>query len=441
MILVLSLSVNAQDSKFTVVLDAGHGGHDPGAMGSMSREKDINLAVTLDIGALIEQNFKDVRVIYTRKTDKYLTLQERADVVNDHHADLFICVHTNSAPGTSAYGAETYTLGLAKTKSNLDVAMRENSVILLEEDYKTKYKGFDPNSVDSYIMFEFMQDKYIDRSIDFSSIIQKQFVSTCHRSDRGVRQAGFWVLHRSACPSVLVELGFISNPAEERYLSSDIGQKEMAKAILNAFTEYKRIHDKKTGRIISNVSSVERVKKDQQIPLQVIKSIEDSDLKPVTNSVQKPNVDSVQKLPKSNSIIKPKVEFPHTKSTTYIQSNKTDSLKLSSKVHADKVVSTKSIPVISILTEIKSDQIPIFKVQLFASKKAVKAGSPDFKGLTQIDNFVENGMNKYTIGNETNYQKIEKIRKSIISKFPEAFIIAFIGDKKINAKDALKLIK
>ena len=177
-LLIFGLSVPvfayAQDNRFTVVLDAGHGGHDPGAMGSITREKDINLAVELQLGEIIEKNFKDVKVVYTRKTDKYLTLQERADVVNDHHADLFICVHTNSSPGPAAYGTESYTLGLAKTKANLDVAMRENSVITLEENYKTKYQGFDPNSVDSYIMFEFMQDKYIDKSVDFASTIQKQ---------------------------------------------------------------------------------------------------------------------------------------------------------------------------------------------------------------------------------------------------------------------------
>jgi len=171
-------SIFAQDARFTVVLDAGHGGHDPGAIGSFAHEKDINLAITLDLGAIIEQRFKDVKVIYSRKTDKYLTLQERADVVNDHHADLFICVHTNSSPSASAYGSESYTLGLAKTKANLDVAMRENSVITLEDNYKSKYQGFDPNSVDSYIMFEFMQDKYIDRSVDFASIFRNSFTVT-----------------------------------------------------------------------------------------------------------------------------------------------------------------------------------------------------------------------------------------------------------------------
>ena len=404
-ILLLGLFVifplHAQDARFTVVLDAGHGGHDPGAMSANSKEKDINLAIVLDLGAIIEQKFKDVKVVYTRKTDKYLTLQERADVVNDHHADLFICIHTNASLSPSAYGAETFTLGLAKSKANLDVAMRENSVILLEEDYKTKYKGFDPKSVDSYIMFEFMQDKYIDKSVEFSSIIQKQFVSYSHRTDRGVRQAGFWVLHRSACPSVLVEVGFISNPPEERYLTSDQGQKEMATAVFNAFVDYKRMHDKKSGRQMSSVAKIVQPAKEEehirkQISLPVDTPKQKEVVKPVAAVQQKPDVDTVFK--------KGKTETPIT-------------------------------------TSKNNAQTPVFKVQLFVSLKNIKAKSSDFKGVANTDYFVEDGMNKYTVGNETEYSNIEKIRKSVVAKFPKAFIIAFIGDKKISAREALKLKK
>ena len=422
-LLFLSMSIVAQDARFTVVLDAGHGGHDPGAMGSVIREKDINLAVTLALGNIIEQNFKDVKVVYTRKTDWYLTLQERADVVNNNHADLFICVHTNSSPGAAAWGAESYTLGLAKTKSNLDVAMRENSVITLEENYKTKYHGFDPNSVDSYIMFEFMQDKYIDRSVDFASAIQKQFKTYCGRPDRGVRQAGFWVLHRSACPSVLVEVGFISNPAEERFLSSEKGQKEMATGIFNAFVDYKRAHDKKSGRQVSDVSKIEPKSKTEDV------KENPQPKQSVVETVQKPNVEVARKIP-NNPNIKPQID-------TVV-----------------KVVSTKSVPVVSVIADSKNTEIkeikniepktnlvPVFKVQLFASKKAVKRNSENFKGLTNIDCFVENGMNKYTVGSETDFHKIELIRKQIISKYPEAFIIAFIGERKLSGKELSKLTK
>lgn len=385
----------SQETKFTVVIDAGHGGHDPGAMGSISREKDINLAMALELGTMIEKNFKEVKVFLTRKTDKYLTLQERADIVNEHHADLFICIHTNSATSSSAYGSESFTLGLAKTKANLDVAMRENSVITLEENYKSKYQGFDPNSVDSYIMFEFMQDKYIDRSVDFASNIQKQFHSYCNRSDRGVRQAGFWVLHRSACPSVLVEVGFISNPAEERYLSSNIGQREMATAIFNAFIDYKRTHDKKSGNRTTYVSKVEPKVSIEEPKQTVIKPV-----KTVENKTTKTQIDTVPKVIPTNT------------------------------------------PTINTITEKKDiSKVPVYKIQLFASKKIVKPNASDFKGLKNVDCFIENGLNKYTLGADTNFQKIENLRQEILNKFPDAFIIVFIGDKKIGAKDALKLNK
>jgi len=389
-------SVNAQDARFTVVLDAGHGGHDPGAMGSFSREKDINLAIELDLGALIEQNFKDVRVIYTRKTDKYLTLQERADVVNDHHADLFICVHTNASTSPAAFGTETFTLGLAKTKANLDVAMRENSVILLEEDYRSKYKGFDPKSVDSYIMFEFMQDKYIDRSVEFSSAVQKQFVSYCGRTDHGVRQAGFWVLHRSACPSVLVEVGFISNPAEERYLTSNQGQNEMASAIYNAFIDYKRTHDKRSGRQVVNVHKLEPV--DQQT------------------------------APKQSKTVKSVVEVQKPVERETVKTQKTEET-----VHVNKNQSNQQ--------EAVSAQTPVFKVQLFASRRELPKDAADFKGVENIDFFVEKKYYKYTIGAETDYKKIERIRKDMLSKFPEAFIIAFQGEKKLAPGEVLQLTR
>ena len=401
-VIVLSCQLYAQDARFIVVLDAGHGGHDPGAMGDISREKDINLAVVLNLGSMIERNFKDVKVVYTRKTDVYLTLQERANIVNNNHADLFICIHTNSAKSSSAYGAETFTLGLAKSKANLDVAMRENSVIMLEEDYRTKYKGFDPTSVDSYIMFEFMQDKYIDKSVEFSSNIQKQFVSYSHRSDRGVRQAGFWVLHRSACPSVLIELGFISNPEEERFLNSERGQDEMSTAIYNAFVNYKRSHDKMSGKQTSNQKQPEQIINKADTNKQGI--IQKTDIKFPLNNSKSEKVDTT--LPKVNTKVLDTVSSSSNKNKT-----------------------------------VGKEQLPVFKVQVLASEKKLKSTDSNFKGIHNLDYFVEGGYYKYTIGAETDYKKIIKIRAEIVSKFPKSFIIAFVGDKKVTAKEALKLIK
>lgn len=239
--------VQAKDKGFTVVIDAGHGGKDPGARGSKINEKVINLSVALKLGNLIMENHRDVKVVYTRKTDCFIELDERANIANRAKADLFISIHTNSVKkGSSVRGAETFTLGLARTDENLEVAMRENSAILLEDDYLQKYEGFDPNSSESYIIFEFMQNKHVEQSVELASEIQKAF-SSLGRANRGVRQAGLLVLRKTSMPSVLVELGFISNPTEENYMRTAGGQEQLSGALYRAFCKYKKEYDKKTG--------------------------------------------------------------------------------------------------------------------------------------------------------------------------------------------------
>lgn len=251
--LVFVDSTFASNDSFTVVIDPGHGGRDPGAVGATSKEKDINLAVALKLGRLITDNNKNVKVVYTRDKDRFVDLNDRANIANKNKADLFISIHTNAVKSTNVRGAETYTLGLARSEENLRVAMMENSAILLEDDYMQKYEGFDPKSSESYIIFEFMQNKHMEQSITFASEIQKGFVSTCKRADRGVRQAGFLVLRKTSMPSVLVELGYISNKDEERYMKSAEGQNQLAKAIYDAFVKYKREYDRKQGNLTSSV--------------------------------------------------------------------------------------------------------------------------------------------------------------------------------------------
>ncbi|MEA4936607.1 hypothetical protein SDC9_105899 [bioreactor metagenome] len=365
-------ALQSQKKEFVLVLDAGHGGRDPGAVGKFSREKDITLSVVRLVGDLVEKRLPDVKVVYTRKTDVFIPLEERASIANNHHADMFISIHVNAAKSSAAYGAETYTLGLAKTQSNLDVAMAENSVMLLEDDYKTKYRGFDPSSVDSYIMFEFMMDTYLDNSITFATDIQKQFTQGAKRFDRGVRQAGFWVLHRSACPSVLIELGFISNYAEEMFLASNSGQNEMAESIYKAFARYKKTHDKKLNY-----------------------SADDT-----------PPVQTIRQEPKPEDTVERRQE-------------------------------PSAIPV-----EVKvKEDVPVYKIQIKASPVLLKNNHAEFKGLKDVDYFKESGMYKYTYGAETEYQKITKLKKDISTKFPDAFVIAFIGEKKITVAEALKFKK
>ena len=226
---------------YTLVIDAGHGGKDPGAQSKTAKEKNINLAVALAFGKLVEQNFKDVKVVYTRKTDVFVELDERANIANRAKADLFISIHTNAtAAKVGPQGTETYTLGMHRAADNLAVAKRENSVITLEKGYEEKYEGFDPNSSESYIIFELMQDKNMESSVKLAGLIQKQFRNTAKRIDKGVHQAGFLVLRATSMPSVLIELGYINNPSEATYLASTAGVNALAKSIYNAFVAYRK---------------------------------------------------------------------------------------------------------------------------------------------------------------------------------------------------------
>lgn len=240
---ILMSSQDLFSKQFKLVIDAGHGGKDYGAIGKNSREKDINLAVALLFGEMVEKKMDNVKVVYTRKKDVYLTLQERADIANSAKGDLFVSIHTNSVAKsnknrTKINGSATYTLGLHKSDANLEVAMRENSVIALEDDYTTKYEGFDPNSAESYIMFELNQNLHMAQSVDFANYVQNEFVCTAKRKNNGVRQAGFWVLARTSMPAVLVELDFICNPTQEKFMSSKNGQKQFALSLYNALASY-----------------------------------------------------------------------------------------------------------------------------------------------------------------------------------------------------------
>ena len=235
------------DGKWIIVIDPGHGGRDPGALGSASREKNINLAIALKTGNYLKENLKDVTVIYTRDDDSTVDLIERPQIANRNNADLFISIHSNWAKSKSVEGAETFVMGHTKDEANLEVAMKENEVILLEEDYSTKYAGFDPKSPESYIMFTLMQNVFLEQSTDLAAKVQQQFKTRVERKDRGVKQAGFWVLYNTTMPSVLIETGFITNAEEEKYLNSEKGQDYIASAIFRACRDYMNEIDIKSG--------------------------------------------------------------------------------------------------------------------------------------------------------------------------------------------------
>lgn len=387
LILGAFVGVYAQDKSaakkpFTVVIDAGHGGHDPGAIGKISQEKKLNLDVTLKLGKLIEENYPEVKVVYTRKTDVFLALQERANIVNKNNADLFICIHTNSTNGTSAVGTETFVLGMDKMQSNLEVAMRENSVIRLEDDYETKYEGFDPRSIDSYIMFELMQDQYIDQSLQFATAIQERFTKDLKRYNRGVRQAGFWVLHRSACPSVLVEMGFISNPAEEQYLASEKGKNEMAKAMFDAFVGYKANIDRRNG------------------------------VEPRIVKVDKPK-DEVKSAAKEEKVREEKA------------AEKT--IEKAAEKPAEEPAAAK--------TDAPADK-PVYRIQIFTVYKELPKNDPTFKGLQDCQYTRDGNAYKYTYGEETDYNEIVKVQAEVKTKFADCFVVAYLNGKRISVKEA-----
>ncbi|MCI7556616.1 MAG: N-acetylmuramoyl-L-alanine amidase [Bacteroidales bacterium] len=372
----------AQKKAFTVVIDAGHGGHDPGAMGKLTQEKKLNLEVSQRLEQQIKLHHPDVKVVMTRKNDVFLTLQQRADIVNKNNADLFICIHTNAAENRNVTGTETFVLGVDKMQSNLDVAMRENAVMLLEDDYQTTYEGFDPNSVDSYIMFELMQDQYIDQSLNFATLVQHQFTDI-GRSDRGVRQAGFWVLHKSACPSVLIEMGFISNINEEKYLASDKGKEDITNSIYQAFEQYKSAYDRKHG--IVKASQAES------------KPVEAKAAKPAEAKANKPE-----------------------------EAAKPAEAKATKPEEAAKPTEAKAAK-------------PVYKVQIFSTLKPVPAGDPTFRGLKNCQCTKDGKFYKYTYGEDADYQTILDIQQELKTKFKDCFIVAFLGNKQIPVKEALQM--
>ena len=279
MFVMTSLAAN---KRFTLVIDPGHGGHDAGALGAISKEKNINLAVALRFGKYVEQNLPEVRVIYTRKTDVFIPLNERANIANRANADLFISVHTNALPaGKIARGFETYTLGMHRAKDNLDVAMRENSVISMEKDYQQRYQGFDPRSSESYIIFEFIQGKNMERSVELARMIQRGVCDGANRPDKGVHQAGFLVLRETSMPGCLIELGFITTPDEERLLNNDSRVDDIARGIYEAFAKYKNKYDK-------SVSVPYRAKDSEEV--NIPKIVPDQEPAPKTRAVTRAEV-------------------------------------------------------------------------------------------------------------------------------------------------------
>ena len=399
---MLTMTSFAANRNFTLVIDAGHGGHDAGARGAISMEKNINLSVALQFGRYVEKYMPEVRVIYTRKTDKFVSLIERANIANRANADLFISVHTNALPaGKIARGFETYTLGMHRAKDNLDVAMRENSVISMEKDYKQTYQGFDPKSSESYIIFEFIQGKNMERSVELARMIQRKVCDNANRPDKGVHQAGFLVLRETSMPSCLIELGFITTPDEERILNNSDRVNDIAKSIYDGFAQYRNKYDKRVT-----------------VPYRPLQSGDVEELKEQEsqNQVEPQRKNEAQK----------KVEVL----------KKTEALKRTEpqkKAEVQKRVVAQKKP--------EPKDAPVFKLQIFVSDRILRKGDAHFKGETDYESFREGNLVKYTMGTSSNYNEVYRLRKSLQEKFPEAFIIAFKNGQKYDVNQAIREFK
>ena len=389
---VVPLCATAVNKQFTLVIDAGHGGNDAGAIGAISKEKNINLKVALAFGRLVEENCPDVKLVYTRKTDVFIPLHERANIANRNKANLFISIHTNALPkGRISRGVETYTLGMHRAGDNFDVAKRENAVILYEKDYKEKYEGFNPNSSESYIMFEFLQDKNMANSVELAKFVQKRTCASAQRQNKGVKQAGFLVLRETSMPSCLIELGFISTPDEERFLNSDQGVKSLAFGIFQAFCEYRAKYDK---------SVTVPFKATQYEEFAATRKDKDSDAKKAIKTEEAPKPVPVDDSKTRMMDVQQPDEEPQKPQTDYIA--------------------------------------PVFKVQIVASDVQLKKSSPQLKGMADVQCYQENGMYKYTVGESENPNEILRLRKTLLDKFPQAFVIAFRDGAKMNVNEAIR---
>jgi len=383
-------SYNQVSKQLIVVIDPGHGGKDPGAVNKTIREKDVVLGIGLKLGKLINENYPDVKVVFTRNTDVFVPLIERSRIANKSKADLFISLHANFCATPSTKGTETFTLGLHRSNDNLEIAKKENSVILLEKDYNTTYEGFDPNLSESYIMFELMQSSYLKQSVSFADEIQQQFKSRLQSTDRSVKQAGFLVLRQSSMPSVLIETGFLSNPTEANYLNSEDGQRNIALSIAEAFRKFKTKNSGLEVRRAPEVSVSQQKHED---------------------TLTKQEVHAEKQ--KAEEIRKEEIELP----TINSEKNKKETSDTASLNDLPKIADT--------LTD------SYFSVQIGASTTMLEPVGSNFKGLKNIRREKTDKYYRYYIGQESTLEQVNSILKQIKLKFPEAFIVSFVDGKKV----------
>lgn len=423
----------------TVVIDPGHGGHDSGCLGSSSKEKQIALEIALKLGDLISKKYPDVNVIYTRKTDEFIELHERAAIANRNHADLFICIHCNSG-APAAFGAETYVMGLHKTEDNLSVAKRENASVLYEKDYKQKYDGFDPNSPEANIIFSLYQNAYLTQSLKFASAVQRQFEEYAGRFNRGVKQAGFLVLYKTAMPSVLIETGFLTNKTDEKYLLSEKGQLATANSIFRAFMAYKLDMEMPGSKDKELASADSDMKKNQ----------------PVVNPDLKENTETPKPSPKNNADAaaeKTKTDTPEQKEPVKSTVTPIDKKKDDVKPAPEKIIDTKPAPPktnANATTRVEAGEKEVkypdlfYTVQVAASQpESIENELKKYSALGDVHTFkAENGMIRICNGIYLSHAKATEAQNAIRKKgYSDAFVTPYYKGKRISVQEALKIKK
>jgi len=438
------------NAPFIVVLDAGHGGHDPGNLGNGYMEKNIALNIVLDVGKILERE-PDIKVIYTRKDDSFVDLYLRGKIANDAHADLFVSVHCDSH-SSDAHGAGTFVLGLHANQQNFEIAKKENSVIYLEDDYETRYAKYDINSPESIIGLTIMQEEFLDQSILLAKLMQDEFSGKLKRNDRKVKQAGFIVLHQTVMPSVLVETGFLTNDSEGKYLNSTNGQQEMGGAIADAILTYKQNVRNQPPNLITasvptqTVSNLGATGADSEkdSPAASVQGSEMNDMKPdLREEDKKEMVSSAKETTQPQPAIEGKSVSTHPDSGNDVQDTKT--LAMAAEMNKE-TLGTSAAPTKEETPE-KNGENPIagsiiFKVQLLASSRDMPLRPSDFKGLGRLSKEPYKNLYRYLYGNTSSFSEAQMLKSNADMKgYTSSFIVAYKDGLRIPVEEAMKYVK
>jgi len=430
LLLCCSWADGADKRSFTLVIDAGHGGKDAGALGKRSKEKDINLNVALAFGRYVENNCPDVKVIYTRKTDVFIPLHERAAIANRNKADVFISIHTNSvASKKPVSGLETYTMGMRRSGEKLSAAMRENDVVLIESDYKQHYSGFDPRSPESYIIFDVLNDANMVESVELAKSIQKHVCRTANRPNKGVKQDAFLVLRETSMPACLIELGYITTASEEAYLNNRQNIDAMGKGIYQAFVEYKNSHNgtpPKAAPVRQEPVKQEPVKQE---------SVKQEPVKQEPVKQEPVKQEPVKQEPVKQEPVK--VEQPALPDTA----KQVPAAPIQEQVDTTRNVESGQAQPVAPDPQACQPDAPVFKVQFMASERHLRAGDSRFNGLVGVESYRDGNLWKYTVGASTDYSEIRKLRQEVAQKFPQAFVVAFKNGERVDTQAAIQEFK